>query len=213
MKTILFGAMALFLMASCGGNKDSETGAEGYNPTADSIVQEEAIRQAQEAAQEAREQERLDSIREDSLKIVDKFNEALLKPSDVFIKAHNDGNPIKEPQIIAKLLDSKGYKLISKKLNFTVETDWGGDMKASYWKYKLEVENPYSDKTYSCEVYIGDVYGNALEITFNDEKEALDFVKNSSPYIQNRRGNTYELSDYDGMERKGKKIIVFKTGE
>ena len=208
---LLIFITSLMLMISSCEKKAAQKAYEDSIHRADSIAREEALRQAMEAAQAA-EQERLDSIRKDSLQIIDRFNEALLKPSEVFIKT-DPYNPIKEPQTIAQLLDSKGYKLITKKLNFMVETEWGGDMLASYWKYKLEMENPYSNTTYSTEVYIGDVYGDALEITFNDEKEAIDFVKNSSPYIQNKRGNTYDLSDYLGMERKGKKIIVFKTAE
>ena len=223
MKKILFGAVSVLLMACSSGNDSSEKEREESNhtaleqaqhlPASDSLEHTEAIRQDHETAQATIEQQRLNTIRQDSLKIIDKFNEAKLKPSDVFIKMKGGDNTVKESKVMTKMLDSKGYKLLKKKLNFIVDTDWGGDMTASYWKYRLEIENPYSNKKYNCEVYIGVVYGNALEITFNDEKEAIDFLKNSSPYIQNKRGNTYALNDYEGMERKGKKIIVYKTAE
>ena len=212
MKNLLGIITGLFLMASCSGNASSEKEREDSIPKVDSLAQMEAVRQAEEVSKAA-EQARLDSIRQDSIKIIDKFHESLLKPSDVFLKNHSEDNSVKESKEIIKVLDSKGYKLLTKKLNFPVETDWGGDMTASYWKYRLEIENPYSNKKYNCEVYIGEVYGNDLEITFNSEKEAIDFINRSSPYIQNKSGNTYDLNDYQGMERKGKKIIVYKTAE
>lgn len=73
MKKILFGAIALLLIASCGGKNESEKGKDRSNRTADSLAQEEAIRQAQEAAQAALEQERLDSIRQDSIRQEEKM--------------------------------------------------------------------------------------------------------------------------------------------
>ena len=65
MKKLLFGAAALFLIASCGGNGTSEKVREDSSHIADSIAQVEA-------AKAAAEQARLDSLSQDSIKKIEK---------------------------------------------------------------------------------------------------------------------------------------------
>ena len=61
MRKLLFGAVALLLMASCAGNGGSEKAGTDSSQTTDSPVQ------AVDAAQAKAEQARLDSIRQDSI--------------------------------------------------------------------------------------------------------------------------------------------------
>ena len=61
MRKLLFGAVALLLMASCAGNGGSEKAGTDSNQTTDSPVQTEV------AAQAEAEQARQDSIRQDSI--------------------------------------------------------------------------------------------------------------------------------------------------
>lgn len=69
MKKLLLGAVALFLTASCSANGSSEKEREDSIRTVDSLAKVEAARQAQETAhaQAVMAQERLDSLRQDSL--------------------------------------------------------------------------------------------------------------------------------------------------
>lgn len=92
MKKLLFGAVVLFLMASCAGNGESEKVQEDSSQTADSLAQVEAA-QAEVARQ--------DSIRQDSIakaekaaqttaqydKIVDEYLNATIKLEGVAKKA------------------------------------------------------------------------------------------------------------------------------
>lgn len=68
MKKFLFGAAALILIASCSGNDASEKVREDSTRIADSIAQVETTRQAEIAAEQARQ----DSIRQDSIAKVEK---------------------------------------------------------------------------------------------------------------------------------------------
>ena len=97
MKKLLFGAVVLFLMASCAGNGESEKVQEDSSQTADSLAQVEAA-QAEVARQ--------DSIRQDSIakaekaaqaaaqydKIVDEYLNAIIKLEGVAKKARSGKN-------------------------------------------------------------------------------------------------------------------------
>ena len=97
MKKLLFGAVVLFLMASCAGNGESEKVQEDSSQTADSLAQVEAV-QAEVARQ--------DSIRQDSIakaekaaqaaaqydKIVDEYLNAIIKLEGVAKKARSGKN-------------------------------------------------------------------------------------------------------------------------
>ena len=96
MKKLLFGAVALFLMASCSGNGTKEKTNEDSTHIADSIAQVEAV-------QAAVEQARLDSLRQDSIAKAEEVAKASAQYDgqlndfrtniNKFVKAVNNWNP------------------------------------------------------------------------------------------------------------------------
>ena len=76
MKKLLFGAVALLLMASCSGNGTTEKANDDSARIADSIAQVEA-------AKAAAEQARVDSLRQDSIANAEKAAQEASKYDDL----------------------------------------------------------------------------------------------------------------------------------
>ena len=119
MKNLLFGAMALFLMASCSGNGSSEKAKEDSARIADSLSHVEAIKEAEEAiklADAAIEQARLDSIEKVQLALnaIPTFNE--------IVSSRNT----------EKLFKNKGFKVSVKQEYYEGDAEYYPHVKATY---------------------------------------------------------------------------------
>lgn len=147
MKKILFGVATMLLFASCSGNGSSEKAKEDSARIADSIAKVEA-------AKEASEQARLDSLRQDS--ITQEIN-MRLKP-EVFRDFFNEKKMKKD-------LSALGFKLL--KEEYDHEEEWDG-----YWaKYKRTMNGR------TIEIEYGFDTSNSGSIKFSDKNDAEQFKK------------------------------------
>ena len=104
---ILFiGIASLTLLLSCQGNNATKKAYEDSIRKADSLINVEAIRQAEEAALAAAEQTQHDSIRQDSISRIEKLNKFNLKH---FITKWEDGSYLKDFKEIKSFLTKEGF--------------------------------------------------------------------------------------------------------
>ena len=163
MKKLLFGAAALFLVASCAGNGTSEKAKEDSAHVADSIAQVEA-------AKAAAEQARLDSIRRDSI-------ENTKTPTfQTFCYPHNvDGivtlQDFYKASHIEKSLKNLGFKLANTKKE-TRETYDGEDVYSVILKSFIKT---LGDKTITVTFDNYDNHVSSVEILFPNLEQVDKF--------------------------------------
>lgn len=149
MKKLLFGTVAVLLMASCAGNGNSEKAREDSIRIADSIAALEAAQAEAEA-----EQARLDSLRQDS--ITHEIN-MRLKP-EVFRDFFNEKKMKKD-------LRALGFNLIEEE--YEHEEEWDG----YYAIYKRTLNGRTIDIEYGYDT------SNGGSIKFSDKNDLEQFKK------------------------------------
>lgn len=178
----------------------------------DSIAAVEQLRQDSIEAARA-EAERIEAFRRDSIKAMKDFEDALLKPSDVFTK--NSYDPIKAQSQISSTLEQNGFTLIDKKSMH--EEGEEGLHYYTAWIYRLEVDERYSPSKTFCEVTISpDAYYKKLKITYSSTDLAARFWNACSPYIYmnyqkytSKREIYAFLTDWLGISVNNKTIEVY----
>lgn len=155
MKKLFFGATALLLMASCSGNGTTKKTKEDSTRIADSIAQVEADRKAQEAAKEAMEKARLDSILQDSIAQEEKMR---IDPK-IFAREGYE----------KKLLNQYGFKVVYDRKFINYDIDEG------FEDYEIRYTRTFNGRKIVYDAWGSTCMGATL--TFYDPVDKKNFIE------------------------------------